>query len=80
MTISRDEDERIMYRGVATATIGVRTALRRALHNAAFNLGLTLYLNEDRGWLTTQFMFTVTGPRNMVSQFQDWINDISDRS
>lgn len=64
-----------------TAGLAVRGQVRRELRSSAALWGLTLSLQEDKGFLESLFIVTVTGPQSVVEAYlvaiQQWVRQNS---
>lgn len=54
----------------ATAGIVIRNGLVQMLKNSAFNKGLKIQIEEDRGWLQSNYRIIVEGNEKEVLEFQ----------
>lgn len=62
----------ITTEGYVTATRWA--GVRRYLKKLSFEYGLTIDLQEDKGWFNTTVDFKVTGEREAVTKFCDQLN------
>ena len=63
----------ITYRNRIEVGCLIRRDVRRSLYTSAFNLGLTITIQEDNGWLDSVFYITLVGERELVRRFYDWM-------
>lgn len=64
-----------------TAGALIRRSAKRHIMDAAHLYGVRLEIEEDKGWLSTQFYFTISGDLNKVTAFRvaviKWIQEVS---
>ena len=63
-----------------TLTVGrlVRRDVVRRIRDYCFVHGLTLTIDEDRGWLDTTLYITVRGQGGQVAPLLHWISELSE--
>lgn len=55
----------------------VRGEARRAIRAKAYALGLSIHIEEDRGWLESQFYGEVCGSEVAVAAFMAFLGGLS---
>jgi len=68
----------VTQRGIFTCGAGIRRQFRRAIREGCVELGVSLDLDEDKGWLDSQFVVSLSGEEAAVDRLVEWVYSVMD--
>jgi hypothetical protein len=66
----------VTFRYVVEVGRGLRDSYRTAIKDRVFLMGLTIDIDEDRGWFSSSYRIAVSGMSDALVRFLRWLSEV----